>query len=111
VQAGVNLEKRIETSKAEQIAHEWAGAGTSQIRVFRLSPSVQEHEFADARAVDGAHATEIEDDFTAVFQNVPDQARKRGGLVTVDDAALAVNDDHIAAISSFQTEFNVDSLS
>jgi len=51
-----------------------------------------------------SHATEIEDDLLLFF-NVPDQARKRGGLVTVDDAALAVNDDHIAAISSFQTEF------
>jgi hypothetical protein len=60
-----------------------------------------------ARTVDGADPAEIKDHFAALLEDFTYQARKGGGLVSIDDAALAVNDHHITAIASFQTEFQL----
>ena len=56
--------------KIKQIAHERAGAGAFQLRIFRLRPSMEKHEFADASAIDGTDAAEIEHHFTAVLQEL-----------------------------------------
>ena len=32
---------------------------------------------------------------------------ERGSFVAINNSALAINDDHIAALSSFQTEFQL----
>jgi hypothetical protein len=68
---------------------------------------VQKAKFADASAVDGTDAAEIENHFAAILKDFTDQARKGSNLVAIDDAAVAVNDHHIAAISSFQTELQL----
>ena len=102
---GVDVEDGIEVGEIQQPAHEGAGAGTFEVSLSGLCPGMQESQFANASAVDGADAPEIENYFASILKNLPDHTPQVSGLVAVDDAAVAVNDDYIAAISSFQTQF------
>ncbi|SRR5258708_516591 len=107
VHAGMNLEDGIQIGKIQKFAYERAGAGTLQIRFAGSRPSVKEDQFADAGTVDGTDAAEIENHLAAVIEYFTDHARQGGGLVTIDDAALAVNNDYITAIASFQSKFQL----
>jgi hypothetical protein len=68
---------------------------------------VQERQFAEAGTVHGGDAAKIENHFAAILEDFSDHPRKGSGLVAIDNAALAVNDHYIAAIASFQTEFQL----
>jgi len=103
----VNLENGIEVGEIQDTAHERIGTGKFQICVLRSSPGMQKCEFTDASAVDGSHTAEIEHHLAAVFKHLADHTGKSSGLVAIDEAALAMNDHHIAAISGFQTEFQL----
>jgi hypothetical protein len=52
-------------------------------------------------------AGKIEHDFSGMLQGFPNHAGKRGGLIAVHDAALAMNDDDVAGAAGFQTELHV----
>lgn len=101
VQVGMDLKKGIEMGKVEQVAHKRAGTGVFQLRIFRLSPSMEKHEFADASAVNGTDAAEIEHYFTIALQNFPHKIGKCSSLVAINDASLAVNHYYITTMSSF----------
>jgi hypothetical protein len=62
---------------------------------------MEKHEFAYARAIDGTDAGEIKHHLPVTLQNFPHKIRKRGSLVAIDDAPLAVNHYYITTMSSF----------
>jgi hypothetical protein len=72
-----------------------------------LRPSVEKNQLPDACTIDGADAAEIENHFAAVLEEFTDYAREGRRLVAINDAALAVNDDDIATIASFQAELQL----
>jgi hypothetical protein len=70
-----------------------------------LRTGVQKNQFADTRAIDGRDTAEIENYLPTLVEDFIDQMRKACGLFAIDNAALAVNDHDIAAISGFETQF------
>src|ERR1700722_13398999 len=105
VQVGMNLQERIDVGKIQQLAHERTRTGNLQIRLLRLRPGVQKNQFADTRAIDRRDTAEIKNYLSAMVEYFTDHMRKACGLFAIDNAALAMNDHDIAAISGFETQF------
>jgi hypothetical protein len=100
----MNLEHRIQIGKIEQFANQRAGIGALQLRIPGLRPGMQKHKFTHARAVDETDTAKIKQYLTAVCDYLAHQTRQRSRLITVDDAAVAVNDHDIFTIASLQIE-------
>ncbi len=100
----MNLQHRVQVGKVKQVAHQPGRSGTLQAHVPILRPALEQGQFAYARAIHGSNSTEVEHQLARLRQNFRKQARERGRLIAINDAALAVNDHHAATISMFQTQ-------
>jgi len=106
----MNVEHRINVGKIQQLKDQRTWTGTFQIPIFRLRVAVQENEFPDAGTVDGSDSAEIKNDSAATPKDFSNHLRKRCGFFAINDATLTVNDYDLTAISSFQTELQLQLL-
>jgi len=107
VDGWVEIEHRVQIREVEQVAYDRIRTRAFQVHVSSLGPGLQQGELTDSGAIHRSHAAQIEDEVPGVLQNLAHEPRQGGGFVAIDDAALAVDDDDIAAATSFQTELQL----
>jgi hypothetical protein len=88
-------------SDIEQTPHEWGWIRIFEVGVLGLSQRVQQNQFADASTIDKTDAAEIKHQLAIISEVFYNQVRKCCGLITIDDSALALNDDDVPLIASF----------
>src|SRR3981081_3242794 len=72
----MNIQHRVEVSQIEQVAHERIRPSTLQDGVLALGPGVKQGQLAEASAIHGTHAAEIQNQLARVFQDFGDQTRQ-----------------------------------
>src|SRR5712692_3373990 len=102
----VSIEDRQQLRDRKQVSQLFCQAEQFKLSALLINRSIAGHQFADAARIDVAHACQIQQNvFLSFFQQATDGAAQSHATLADRDAAVHVENGHIAGLALADVEF------